>query len=95
MCSSLVKGMMAARLRIWLLIVGFVGHAPGLMLLFRRSLPPAARRENLVAVITTLIALSVAAMLGVDWRWLVIIWLVGHFAWGARVVWLLWRDTQS
>jgi len=87
--------MMTTRFRVWLLIVGFVGHAPGLMFFFRRSLPPAARRENLVAVITTLIALSAAAILGVNWQWLVIIWLVGHFAWGARLAWLLWRDTLS
>jgi len=86
--------MMTARSRGWLLIVGFVSHGPGLMLLFRRSLPSAARRENIVAIVSTLIALSAAATLGVDWRWLGTIWLVGHFAWGARLAWLLWRDTQ-
>jgi hypothetical protein len=39
-----------------------------------------------------LIALLAAWMLGADWLWLVGIWLVGHFAWGARVVWLLHRE---
>ena len=90
----LVTGMMTARSRGWLLMVGLVGHAPGLMLLFRRSLPSAARRENPVAIIATLMAVSAAAILGVAWRWLVTIWLVCHFAWGARVSWLLWRETR-
>ena len=86
---------MTERFRAWLLVVGFVGHAPGLKLLCRSSLPSAARRENLVAAIATLIAVGTAAMLGVDWQWLILIWLVGHFAWGARLTWILWRDTQS
>jgi hypothetical protein len=83
---------MTSRQRIQLLIVGLVGHAPGLWLLFRRSLPASARRENLVAALATLIALLVAWMLGVYGWWLVGIWLVGHFTWGARVVWLLQRE---
>ena len=83
---------MTTRSRVWLLIVGLVGHAPGLWLLFRRSPPASARRENLVAAVATLIALLVAWMLGIDGWWLVGIWLVGHFAWGARVVWLLRRE---
>lgn len=83
---------MATRSRIRLLIVGLVGHAPGLWLFFRRSLPASARWENLVAAVATLIALLVAWMLGVDGLWLVMIWLVAHFAWGARVVWLLQRE---
>lgn len=87
--------MRTARSRGWLLIVGFVGHAPGVTLLFRRSLPPAARRENALAIVATLAALIAAAVLGAGWRWLLAIWLVGHFAWGARVAWLLWRDPQS
>jgi len=87
--------MMKARSRSWLLIVGVVGHGPGLKLLFRRSLPPAARRENPIAIITTLIALMTAAILGVGWQWLVTIWLVGHVAWGVRVAWLLWRENLS
>jgi len=92
--SILVTGMVTARSRGWLLIVGFAGHVPGLMLFFRRSLPSAARRENLAAIVAALTALSAAAVLGAGWRWLLAIWLVGHFAWGARVAWLLWRDAS-
>jgi len=87
--------MMTVRSRGWLLIVGFLGHAPGLMLFFRRSLPSAARRENAVAIVATLTALGAAAALGAGWRWLLAVWLVGHFAWGARVAWLLWRGAPS
>jgi hypothetical protein len=85
--------MMTARSRGWLLIVGLVGHAPGLLLLSPRPLPSAVRRENPAAIIATLVALGAAAVLGVGWQWLVMIWLVGHLAWGTRVAWLLWRDT--
>ena len=83
---------MTTKSRILLLIVGLVGHAPGLRLFFQRSLPPFARRENLFAALGTLIALLGAWMLGVDGWWLVGIWLVGHFAWGTRLAWLLWRE---
>lgn len=84
-----------ARSRSWLLIVGLVGHAPAVMLFSRRDLPSAARRENPAAIITTLTAVSAAALLGVGWKWLLTIWLVCHVAWGARVSWLLWREARS
>ena len=83
--------MTAARSRIWLLLVGFVGHAPGLWLFFRRSIPPPARRENLLAVLATLVAVAAAWLAGLDWHWLVAIWLAGHLGWGARLAWLLRR----
>jgi len=65
------------------------------MLFFRRPLPPAARRENPVAIVAALTALGAAAVLGAGWRVLLAIWLVCHFAWGARVAWLLWREAPS
>lgn len=80
---------MTTRLSVWVLIVGFLGHAPGLNFLFHRSLPSAARRENLFAIGTTLIALGAAAMLGGGLRCLGMVWLAGHLAWGARIVWIL------
>ena len=76
----------------WLLMVGFMFHAPGLWLFFRRTVPAAARRENLAWVIVTMIAMAATAWFSGDWTLVVIIWLAGHFSWGARLAWHLSQD---
>ena len=85
----------SARIRWWLLIVGFAFHAPGLWLFFGRTVPVDARRENLAAVLVTLTSIVTAAWLADDWMWVVIVWLVGHFSWGARLAWHLGQDVPA
>ncbi len=76
----------------WLLMVGLAFHAPGLRLFFGRTVPAAARRENLAFVLVTMFAMATTAWLGGDWAWVVIVWLVGHFSWGARLAWHLRQE---
>ena len=82
----------SAKTHWWLFMVGFAGHAPGLWLFFRRTLPVAARRENFAAVLVALASMVSIMWLSGDWKWVVIVWLVGHFSWGARLAWHLGQD---
>ena len=51
-----------------------------------------ADRLRRVGMLTGLIVLGAVALLGGGWQWLGIVWLAGHLAWGARVVWILWHE---
>ena len=82
------------RTRGWLLIVAFAFHAPGLWLCFKRPVPVAARKENLAALLVTLISMAAAGWLGNNLIWVAIVWFVGHVSWGARLAWHLSRDPQ-
>ena len=82
----------SAGIRWWLLMVSFAFHAPGLRLFFGRTVPVAARRENLAALFVTLISIATTAWFSADWTWVVVVWLVGHFSWGARLAWHLSQD---
>ncbi len=66
--------------------IAFVGHLPGLWLVYREGIPHALRRPNLLAVGATLAAMGVAgvgAPAGSRGWAVLITWGVGHFAWGA------------
>ena len=76
-------------------MVGFAFHAPGLWLFFGRTVPVAARRENLAAVLVTLILMAITAWFSGHWMWVVVVWLAGHFSWGARLAWHLSQDAQD
>jgi hypothetical protein len=83
------------RVRWFVLIVAFALHAPGLWLFFRRTVPVAVRRENLVAALGTLTSMAATAWFADDWLWVVLVWLVGHFSWGARLAWHLRQDVPA
>lgn len=79
--------------RWWLLTVSFAFHTPGLRLFFGRSVPVAVRRENLAAVLVTVASVVATAWLSSNWMWVAVVWLVGHFTWGARLAWHLSQDS--
>ena len=62
---------------------------------FGRSVPVAVRRENLAAVLVTLLSMATAAWFSGNWIWVAIVWLVGHFSWGARLAWYLSQNAQD
>ncbi|MCA9659443.1 MAG: hypothetical protein KC486_13940 [Myxococcales bacterium] len=76
-----------------LALLGFLGHAPGLRLLGRVRFRPRFVRTNLVAVGLTLAAMvvaGIAAPAGAGGRFVLLTWLVLHFAWSAIVsAWIL------
>jgi len=82
----------AAGVRWRLLMVGFAFHAPGLRLFFGRAVPAAARRENFVAIVCTLISVATTAWVNGNWMWVAVVWVVAHFTWGARLAWHLSQD---
>lgn len=63
-------------------VIAFFGHAPGLWLMYRETIPPPLRRPNAIAVALTLLAMAVAYVLASGTAAFVA-WLIGHFAWGA------------
>ena len=70
----------------WRRLVAFVGHAPGLWLVYGESLPASMKRANVVAVAVTLLAMVAAAIVAPHGRAImaaVAAWLVGHGLWGA------------
>jgi hypothetical protein len=68
-----------------LVLVAFLFHAPGLWLLGAPALGRRTRRENLAAVLATIIAMALAgALTRAVWP-VVVAWAVGHAAWGARL----------
>jgi hypothetical protein len=76
-------------------MVGFAFHTPGLWLFFRRTVPVAARRENLAAVLVALLSMAATAWFSGNWIWVAIVWLVGHVSWGARLAWYLSQDAED
>ena len=63
--------------------LAFFCHAPGLWLFHRFTLGPRTKRENLVAVVMTLLAMGVAFAATQGWSASFAAWLLGHVAWGA------------
>ena len=82
----------SAGVRWWLLMVSFAFHALGLWLFFGRTVPVAARRENVVAVVVTVISMMTTVWVSGNWMWVAVVWLVGHFTWGARLAWHVSQD---
>ena len=72
-------------------LVAWLGHAPGLWLFYREAVPVGLRRANLVAVLATLIAMTVAA-LALRAAWVLFAWLAGHVVWGTVLAWRLPRQ---
>jgi hypothetical protein len=64
-------------------LVAFAGHAPGLWLA-RHRLTPVTKRQNVIALGATLVAMAASWVLASEasrGRWVLVVWLVGHFAW--------------
>lgn len=76
-----------------LALVGFLGHAPGLRLVARARFAPGFAPRNLVALALTLAAMVVAgvgAPPGSAAAWVLVAWLIGHFAWSLILAgWIL------
>jgi len=69
-----------------LVVVGFLGHAPGLWLFLGARLDRFASRWNVAVLAATLVAMGVAAATaerpGLS---TFVAWLVGHFVWSALI----------
>lgn len=72
------------RRRLWIALVAFAGHVPGLLIMTRVRLTSRLKRVNAVAIGLTLAAMAgafAAAPTGERGWWLLYAWLVGHFLW--------------
>jgi len=65
--------------------IAVVFHAPGLWVA-RVPVPVGAKRENGVAMAGTLAAVALAWCVA-PWQAALGVYLVGHFAWSARLAW--------
>jgi hypothetical protein len=70
-------------------LIAFLFHAPGLWIA-RVPVPSAAKRENGVAMAVTLAATALAWS-AASWQAALAVYLVGHFAWSARLAWWVSR----
>jgi hypothetical protein len=72
--------------------VAWLGHAPGLWLLYREVMPARLRWANVLAVLGTLAAMGLATALveGAPWwQAALLAWIAGHVVWGTILAWLL------
>lgn len=72
-------------------LVAWLGHAPGLWLVYGETLAPKLRRANVVAAGATLLGIGGAVCLvdNAGWGTIVIPWAIGHVLWGTYLAWLL------
>lgn len=73
-------------------LIAWLGHAPGLWLVYREPLPRPLWRANALAVGATLAAMAATWAL---WSGphpaaaVLLVWAVGHVAWGSVLAWRL------
>jgi intracellular septation protein A len=74
------------------LLIAWVGHAPGLWLIYREKLPRSLIAANAVAVFLTAIAIACVLVSG---RFVhriataIVVWIFCHVLWGSYLVWHL------
>ena len=63
-------------------VIAWGGHAPGLWVFYRERLPPRLWKANLIAVLLALVAMGCVGAITADGVCVVLVWLLGHIAWG-------------
>jgi hypothetical protein len=75
--------------------VAFLAHLPGLWLCYGTKLGPTTKRDNVLAISTTLLSMLAAWLVSHRGLVVLIVWAVGHACWGAWLSRRVLADSES